>query len=99
MRILLSFIILINLPLDNVQAEYRAFQYFIKSKTFTNTRVSTLNPVAFRAYHGGPQEIEINLLKTWMCPGYTGNFKAICPSPEKQLIEELKSAQNMGSKK
>lgn len=72
------------------KAEYRAFQYLIKSDTFTNTIISARNPIAFRAYHGGPQQLEINLLKTWMCPGYTGQFKPICPAPEKQILDELK---------
>lgn len=96
MRLSLIFLIFSSAPLFYAKAEYRAFQYFIKSRNYTNTLISTLNPVAFKAYHGGPVEIEINLLKTWMCPGYTGNFKAICPSPEKVLIQELKKENKGG---
>jgi hypothetical protein len=73
-----------------VRAEYRAFQYLIKSDTFTNTITSARSPQAFKAYHGGPSNLEVNLLKTWICPGYTGQFKPICPSPESQIVEQLK---------
>ena len=73
-----------------LRAEYRAYQYLIKSSNFSNTIVSTKNPVTFEAYHGGPQNIQVTLLKTWMCKGYTGNFRPICDAPEKKLLEALK---------
>ena len=73
------------LPLT-VMAEYRAYQYIIKSKVHsesaeheTSSKIvnSTLNPVSFIAYNGGTQVIEIDLVNSWMCPGNTSK-KKIC---------------------
>lgn len=69
-----------------VMAEYRAYQYLIKSKinpsndelkTYTTIKNSTLSPTSFIAYNGGPSTIKIELIHTWMCPGYTSK-KPIC---------------------
>lgn len=83
-------LVIASFPCFVALAEYRAFQYLVKSNSFTNTIISTHNPVTFLAYHGEPEQIEINLIKTWMCPGYTGQFKPICPAPEKQILDTLK---------
>lgn len=72
-------------------AEYRVYQYSVRTvleKLQDNqsyTVVSTLNPVAYQAYHGGADSIEINLVRTWTCAGYTGNGIDLCESPEEQL--------------
>ena len=67
-------------------AEYRAYQYIIKSKIRsesaeyrTSSKIinSTLNPVSFIAYNGGFEIIEIDLINSWMCPGNTSK-KKIC---------------------
>lgn len=42
--------------------------------------ISTLNPVAYRAYHGG-SSVDLTLMRTWMCVGYTGKGKAPCKAP------------------
>lgn len=79
---------IVLLATQNAQAEYRVYQYLVKSK---NTQymvsaaqarpvLSTLNPVAYRAYHGG-SSIDLTLMRTWMCPGYTGAGRAPCPAP------------------
>jgi hypothetical protein len=69
-------------------AEYRAYQYLVKSsdayavatKAKAQYLTSTLNPQAFQSYHGGSM-VTVDLLRTWICPGYTGRNKPICDHP------------------
>jgi hypothetical protein len=69
-------------------AEYRAYQYLVKSNdpyaVATNAKgqyiVSTLNPQMYKSYHGG-SFITVDLLRTWICPGYTGKGQKICDHP------------------
>jgi hypothetical protein len=69
-------------------AEFRAYQYLVRSnisdgittKTQASYLVSTLNPQMYQSYHGGSM-IQIDLLRTWMCPGYTGSRQKICDHP------------------
>lgn len=42
--------------------------------------VSTLNPQMFQSYHGG-SFVTVDLLRTWICPGYTGGRQKICDHP------------------
>ena len=79
----------------NSLAEYRVYQYTIKNMNKDNNQSSnikyiksTLNPVAYKAYHGGGNSLQIDLLRTWICPGYTGNKKDLCESPYKKLSKE-----------
>ena len=78
------------LPIQ-AQAEYRVYQYFVKSKFNLpqdkegHLVTSTLDPVSYIAYHGGRQSIEIDLLRTWVCKGHTGYFKKFCDSPLDKL--------------
>ena len=82
-------ILLITLPFSfSAFAEYRAFQYLVKTNdpyavaTKSNAQyiVSTLNPQMFQSYHGGSL-VTVDLLRTWICPGYTGSRKVICDHP------------------
>ena len=67
-------------------AEYRVYQYYVKSKNLTmqigsgdaQLLLTTLDPSAMIAYHGGPSAVDVTLQRTWMCPGYTGNKKTYC---------------------
>jgi hypothetical protein len=69
-------------------AEYRAYQYLVKTydpfavATKANSQyiVSTLNPQMFKSYHGG-NSVSVDLLRTWICPGYTGSMKSVCDHP------------------
>ncbi len=71
-----------------VRAEYRAYQYIVKTQdpyavaTKSNAQyiVSTLNPQMFKSYHGG-HLVSVDLLRTWICPGYTGSRKPVCDHP------------------
>lgn len=75
----------------SVQAEYRAYQYIVKSKinknpqTNTNLRpnivVSSLNPTAYISYHGGKNQITVELISSWICPGNTARSYDYCLSP------------------
>lgn len=76
-------------------AEYRAYQYIIKSTdqfaiangAQAQIVTSTLNPAMYQSYHGGSL-LTVSLLRTWICPGYTGGRQKICPHPYDQ--EETK---------
>lgn len=69
-------------------SEYRAYQYIVKTndpyavatKTQAQYLVSTLNPQMYKRYHGGSQ-LSVDLLRTWICPGYTGRGQKICDHP------------------
>ena len=75
-------------------AQYRVFQYSVRTtlpKPFDQnsyTVISTLDPVSYLAYHGGRNSLELNILRTWTCPGYTGGLE-ICDSPEEKIIDQL----------
>lgn len=71
-------------------AEYRVYQYYVKSK---NTLVqdqqaylvtSSLDPSSYVAYHGGEDSIEVDLVNTWICKGDTSN-REFCNSPYTEL--------------
>ena len=88
-----SFIFFVlNVP---VKAEYRAYQYIVKTQdpyavaTKSNAQyiVSTLNPQMFKSYHGG-HLVSIDLLRTWICPGYTGSRKAVCDHPYDKGVKQ-----------
>ena len=76
-------------------AEYRVYQYMIFStaneennqERINKVILSTLDPVSFYAYHGERESIKVNLLRTWICPGYTGGKKVYCDSPYKELYQ------------
>ncbi len=68
-------------------AEYRVYQYLIKNKVTiqdapnSHLTISSLNPITYMAYHGGSNLVSVDLLRTWICPGYTGSQKNYCSSP------------------
>lgn len=74
-------------------AEYRAYQYIVKSndpyavatKAKSQYIVSTLNPQMYKSYHGG-SSVSVDLLRTWICPGYTGKGQKICDHPYDQDV-------------
>jgi hypothetical protein len=84
-------------------AEYRVYQYFIKTKkpqlkvvdtvTTEDTKPSqlvssTLDPFSFLAFHGGHSALSIDTVRTWLCPGYTGGARPICPSPYEKILNQ-----------
>ena len=70
------------------RSEYRAYQYLVKSndpyavatKAQAQYIVSTLNPQMYKSYHGG-SSVTVDLLRTWICPGYTGRGMKVCDHP------------------
>lgn len=84
-KLFISFTILVSV---SAHAEYRAYQYIVKTNdqyavaTKANSQyiVSTLNPQMFQSYHGG-SSVSVDLLRTWICPGYTGSRKPVCEHP------------------
>jgi len=86
MRIIFStFMFLTSFP---SAAEYRAYQYMVKSndpyavatRAQSQYIVSTLNPAMYKSYHGG-SFVTVDLQRTWICPGYTGKNKPVCEHP------------------
>lgn len=71
-----------------VMAEYRAYQYLVKTndpfaqatKAQAQYIVSTMSPQMYSRYHGGSY-VSVDLLRTWICPGYTGMRQPICDHP------------------
>jgi hypothetical protein len=69
-------------------AEYRAYQYLVKTtdpyatatKADSRYIVSSMNPENYRRFHGGSL-VTIDLLRTWICPGYTGRGTTPCDHP------------------
>lgn len=95
---MLRVLILFILTCTNCFAEYRVYQYLVKSNSNLPQDpdpyivTSTLFPSAYLAYHGGPTALKIDLLKSWMCPGYTAFKAPHCPSPiEKMEKQELEA--------
>ncbi len=69
-------------------AEYRAYQYLVKTNdpfaVATNAKAryltSTMNPQVYKSFHGG-SFVSVDLMRTWICPGYTGTGQEICDHP------------------
>ena len=84
--ILLIFLVTVVFWSGAGRAEYRVFQYLVKSKHFIprDNRpymvTSTFDPVTYLAYHGGESSLHIELLRTWMCYGDT-SLKKYCNPP------------------
>jgi hypothetical protein len=76
-------------------AEYRVYQYVVKNKINikdapnSHVIISTLNPRSYISYNGGSNLINVDLLRTWMCPGFTGLRKKTCDSPYGRLPAEI----------
>lgn len=74
-------------------AEYRVFQYYVRSKnSFIQDNpsylvTSTLDPQSYVAYHGGNANIAVDMVRTWICPGYTGLKQDYCASPYEKLLQ------------
>lgn len=80
-------------------AEYRVYQYLVqpsnnyptKAQSFIAT--STLDPVSYKSYHGGSLS-KIDMVRTWLCPGYTGDNRPACEGPTEQASAETTGASN-----
>lgn len=84
-------------------AEYRVYQYYVKAKEFkaqdnrSYVITTSFNPVTYQAYNGGPESVQIELLRTWICPGHTGGLKVYCPSPYEGLLKLEDTEQRKGN--
>ena len=74
--------------------EYRVFQYYVRPKIKNITIVgseivtSTLDPIAYLAYHGGSESVEISLLRSWQCLGNTSKAQ-ICSLGDGKELKEI----------
>jgi hypothetical protein len=93
-----AFFLLLTLAPSLAMAEYRVYQYYVRSKHQYSMDqqsylvTSSLNPVSYQAYHGGADALEVDLVRTWSCPGHTGGMKNTCPAP----LEAMESGQTAG---
>ena len=73
-----------------LKGEYRVYQFFIEKKSDKTKKLTTssLDPQSYFAYHGQSHPPSYTLIRTWICPGHTGNKKKYCDSPYKSLIEQ-----------
>lgn len=46
---------------------------------------STLDPIAYVAYHGGDESVEVNLLRSWQCMGNTSKAQVCTISEGREL--------------
>ena len=92
MKKIISCLLFISCMISEARSEYRVYQYLVKQsqvkaqdlKPYLTT--STMDPVSYLAYHGGGNSIKIDLIRSWMCKGYTAKKEA-CSSPlESALI-------------
>ena len=76
-------------------AEYRVYQYSVQNRVtevaFSKASLitSTLNPMSYVAYNGGSNLVSVDLMRTWICPGNTGQRVQTCESPYKKLSAEV----------
>ena len=76
--------------------EYRVYQYYVRPKIQNITIVaselvtSTLDPIAYVAYHGGQESVEVNLLRSWQCMGDTSKAQ-ICTVSDGRELEVVPS--------
>lgn len=86
-------IFILMLTAQTASAEYRVYQYYVKSKVPTIRDIkayivtSTLDPVSYLAYNGGSSAIKIDQLRSWMCKGDTSK-QSVCKAPFDTLAEE-----------
>ena len=89
----LSPLLLLTLISMPAFAEYRVFQYYVRSKTQginpgnATLVTSTLNPTSYAAYHGGKLSIEVNLLRSWVCMGNTSKQDVCSMSEGRELMD------------
>jgi len=80
--------VFLGLFAPKAKAEYRAYQLLVERPSaqlrdgrFRWVSITHLSPDHYRSYHGGMHSLKTRLLRTWMCPGTTANFKETCQSP------------------
>ena len=88
-----AFIGLFTLVMSSAQAEYRVYQYYVRTKVekLSNSPAtlvtSTLDPKSYATYNGGGISLEVNLLRSWICYGYTAKKPPCTISEGKELTE------------
>lgn len=88
-----TFFSLLLLLVTSANAEYRVYQYYVRSKvanlnpTQATIITSTLDPASYAAYNGGKTSVEVNLLRSWICYGNTSK-KAPCTISEGRELSE-----------
>ncbi|MFZ4713594.1 MAG: hypothetical protein ACOYL6_07780 [Bacteriovoracaceae bacterium] len=91
-KIITTLLIFYTLP---ALAEYRVYQYLVKNTAFkaqdqnAYISTSTLDPISYKAYKSGSQNVKVDLMRTWSCQGYTGMSQDYCPSPYEKTKEAI----------
>lgn len=85
MKIIILILCLTSVVLTPIESrgEYRVYQYQIRNRDGIEQppylEQSSLDPISYQAYHGGPKSIELSLLRTWICRGNTSYIKTCAP--------------------
>ena len=93
MKRYLSITLFFFLISHSAYCEYRVYQYYVRPKIKNITIVaselvtSTLDPIAYVAYHGGQDSVEVNLLRSWQCMGNTSKAQICTISEGRELTE------------
>lgn len=91
-----AFLIVLYLSLPYAMGEYRVYQYYVRSKIDKAQEQkaylvkSALDPVSYMAYHGGGASIELDLVRTWICPGDTSGHRPLCKSPYEKVLQAVR---------
>lgn len=82
-RFILILILILIIPIELLQAEYRAFLLQKKNtKTqFSQQFLSTLDPEQYQTYFPLLNDETLTYIDTWRCYGRTDFFKPICQKP------------------
>jgi len=75
-------------------AEYRVYEFALKDHSNIDDQPtsqiirSTLPPRTYLTYYSAHGNLKVDLMRTWICPGYTGRFKNLCNSPYDKFLKE-----------
>lgn len=74
----------IGLFITQLFAEYRVHKLAITDPTGATVKevTSTLDHMQYDQYFHVPKEYKVQLLDSWKCYEFTGDFKPHCPNPK-----------------
>lgn len=72
------------------EGSYRLYQLRIRhydqlaKKKINRVVLTTMDPVQYEGFHGGPGVMKVEFLDTWYCPGDTSH-KKVCNKPKEPI--------------
>ena len=84
-RLIIYFMITLNVFHQYAKAEYRVYQYLIFDQPNLNIEprilLSSLPPRSLNSYYGSFPFLQTRLIRSWICPNHTGGNQDYCQSP------------------